>query len=124
MHYVIVSDHGLDRYRIRQDVFVLDTVIDVSDARIVEGGSYLNLFDASLDERQADEVCETVNRHWQHGSCYTRRSAPAEWHVADDPRYPEALMVADEGFALVSTEPKRSRTALIRRVNVSLSSGL
>ncbi|MDJ0757837.1 MAG: ectonucleotide pyrophosphatase/phosphodiesterase [Woeseiaceae bacterium] len=112
VHYVVVSDHGLDRYRINQDVFVLDTVINLDGARIVEGGSYLNLFDPTLDDRRADEICEIVNRQWQHGNCYTRRSAPAEWRVTDDPRYPEALMVADVGFALISTEQERSRITI------------
>ncbi len=108
VHYVIVSDHGQAPYLADQDILVLDTVVDTSDARIIEGGAYLNLFDEDMTDSEADAICTRVNRHWQYGSCYTRHSAPAEWRVADDTRYPEVMLVADVGHALISTEDRRS----------------
>lgn len=109
VHYVVVSDHGQAPYRPDRDVFVLDTVVDLGDARIVEGGAYLNVFDAKLSDADADAICAAVNGAWAHGRCYTHRSAPAAWHVTDDTRYPDVFMIANEGYALISGEHRRGR---------------
>ena len=109
VHYVVVSDHGQAAYRSDQEVFVLDTVVDVGDARIVEGGAYLNLFDAGLSDVDADAICTAVNNAWAHGRCFTHRSAPDAWRVTSDTRFPDVFMIADEGHALISGGDGRDR---------------
>ena len=109
VHYVVVSDHGQAAYLKDQPVFILDSVVDLGDARIIEGGAYLNLFDASLSDGDADAICAAVNDAWEHGRCFTHRTAPAAWRVTDDTRFPDVFMIADEGHALISSEDRRDK---------------
>lgn len=104
---VIVSDHG--QAAMDGEIFVLDDVVDLGDADIVEGGSYLNVYDARMRPGQQNAFCAQVNAAWRHGHCYTRRSAPADWRISDDPRYPELILVADTGHGIVSTADRAGR---------------
>lgn len=108
VHYVIVSDHG--QADTSGETLILSDVISwPEDARIIEGGSYLNLFSDSLPENEALALCEKVNAAWQHGSCYTPSSAPEEWQVSDDGRYSELIFAPDAGHNIVSEASRQQQ---------------
>jgi predicted AlkP superfamily pyrophosphatase or phosphodiesterase len=101
VNVILVSDHGLRSYLSDEPPFVLSEYIYTGHAPLVGGGSYLFVHLPEDDLHKADEYAATVNQYWKHGKAYTRDNAPADWHVTDNPRFPELILVPEPGHAVI-----------------------
>ena len=101
INIIVVSDHGQRGYRVDTPPFVLADYVYTGHAPLVGGGSYLFIHLADEELHTAGEITATVNRHWEHGTAYTRETAPADWHVTDNPRFPDLILMPDPGHAVI-----------------------
>lgn len=99
VYLVVVSDHGQMAYR---DVppFVLDEFVGIDGLEVVDKGPAVYLWGAD-PERSAD-IAQTVNQHWNNGRAYTRQTAPPDWGLSENPRFPDVVLQADAGYGVIS----------------------
>lgn len=102
VYVVLVSDHGQSTYKQNARPFVLGDHVDLKGIATVDGGSLSFLFFNKPDRRRAASIRDVVNNKWQHGKVWLRNEAPSEWHVADDSRFPDLIVLADPQQAVLS----------------------
>ncbi len=102
VNIIVVSDHGQGTYLEDQPVFTLDEHVNLQDIVSIDGGSYLFLYFNKDDPDRARDIVVTVNRHWNHGTAYVPADAPAQWHIDNNPRFPDVILMPDPGFAILS----------------------
>jgi len=100
---VVVSDHGQGSYRNPPDAFVLDEHFDIDGFRPIEGGNYLFLHATDADENRVMELQQAINEAWKCGHAWRPGDAPPGWHIGDNPRFPELILVPQAGCAIAST---------------------
>jgi predicted AlkP superfamily pyrophosphatase or phosphodiesterase len=103
VNIVVVSDHGQASYRDSQELQVLDELVNLDGITVVEGGCYLFLHFDQADPERAVTIRDTVNARWSNGRAWLPSEAPTEWHIDDNPRFPDLLIVADVGYAVLSS---------------------
>ncbi|MGD9021085.1 MAG: ectonucleotide pyrophosphatase/phosphodiesterase [Lysobacterales bacterium] len=101
VNIIVVSDHGQRGYLADAPPFVLADYVYTGHAPLVGGGSYLFIHLADEELHTAGEITATVNRHWEHGTAYTRETAPPDWHVTDNPRFPDVILAPEPGYAVI-----------------------
>ena len=106
VNIVLVSDHGQAAYRKDQQPFILEEYVNLNNITIVEGGSYLSLYFGKDNSTRATDIVEAVNRHWKHGRAYLASETPAQWHVNDNPRFPDVILMPELGFGVLSSAEK------------------
>lgn len=113
VNIILLSDHGQGAYLENPQPFILDEHVDIEDTVIVEGGSYLFLhFDQTDNQDQnsrASDIVEVVNSHWDHGRAWLPTDTPETWHVDDNPRFPDVILMPEAGFAVLSTSTKTNK---------------
>ncbi len=109
VNIVLVSDHGQAAYIEDQELQILDELVELDGIASVDGGCYLFLNFDQADHARAVHIRDTVNQSWAHGRAYLPEDAPAEWHVSDDPRFPDVIISAESGYAVLSTFEKASK---------------
>ena len=102
VYLIVVSDHGQATYDRSQEVFVLDRVVDLDGIRALDGGTYVSLYFESEELARIATVQEQINRHWKHGRALTPAQAPAAWGVSDSARFPDLIVQANPGCAVLS----------------------
>ena len=110
VNIIVVSDHGQGTYLEDQPVFTLDQHVDLQDIVSIDGGSYLFLYFDQNDPERARDIVATANRHWDHGTAYLPADAPAQWHIDNNPRFPDVLLMPDPGFAVLSSTQSEHKT--------------
>ena len=106
VNIVLVSDHGQASYIDGGDPLVLEQLVDLEGVSSVDGGCYLFLHFDRPDRRRAVQIRDVVNSVWSHGNAYLSDDAPAAWQVTDNPRFPDVILVADLGYAVLSAVDK------------------
>jgi len=106
VNIILLSDHGQGAYAENQPPYLLSEHVDLEGARIVEGGSYLFLYLERENPARAAAIAATVNAGWSHGHAYLPENAPAQWHVDDNPSFPDVILMPDEGHAVLSSLDK------------------
>lgn len=109
VNIIVVSDHGQGEYLKDQPPFTLNEYVDLAGIKSIDGGSYLFLYFDQDDTDRARKIVATVNKHWRYGTAYLPSEAPAQWHIDDNPRFPQVLLMPDAGFTVVSDAEKVSR---------------
>ena len=104
VYILLVSDHGMAGYREDISPLVLDEIVNMEGIRTVEGGPFVYLhFDDDDPERKAD-LRDEINRHWSCGEALLPGDAPPDWHVDDSGLWPDLIVQARPGCAVVSSE--------------------
>ena len=106
VNIVLVSDHGQAAYLENQNEQVLNELVDLSGIQSVDGGCYLFLHFDQADQQRAIQIRDTVNRSWENGHAYLKEDTPVEWHVNDDPRFPDVIIEGISGHAVLSRAEK------------------
>lgn len=106
VYIVLLSDHGQGRYESQNAVFVLDRHVNLDSARIVDGGSYVFIHFESDDATRAVKTRDSINRLWGCGRAMLPENAPRSWMVKDSARFPDIIVQADPGCAVISTASK------------------
>lgn len=107
VYVIIVSDHGQSAWLAPDEAYVLSEHVDIRDAGVVEGGNYVMLYYDRPDDEHIRSMVETINGTWEHGKAYVRGDTPEHWRIADDGRYADVLIQADDGHAVVTEEERK-----------------
>src|SRR5688572_10091603 len=93
---ILVSDHGMAGVDPRRTV-AIDSVVDLTGVRVVVSGAYSTLyFDGDTIRR--NQVATRLQRSLSHVRVFLRDSIPESFHWRNNPRIPDVLIVADEGW--------------------------
>jgi predicted AlkP superfamily phosphohydrolase/phosphomutase len=106
VYVLLVSDHGQATYDFSRPPLVLDRIVGLEGTRIVEGGAYAFIH---FDEPHDDHLLamrDTINANWDCGRALLPGDAPAGWTTGASPRFPDLMVMADPGCAVVSTIAK------------------
>ncbi len=104
VYVIVVSDHGQSAWLAPDEAFVLDEHVDIRDAGVVQGGNYVMLYYDDPDPDCIASMIETINARWEHGRAYARTDTPDHWRIADDDRYADVFIQADDGHAVVTAQ--------------------
>ncbi len=106
INIIVVSDHGQGAYLENQQPFIVGDHVGLDEMTLIEGGSYLFMHFDQADEERAGTIADTINENWAHGSAYLSSTAPAGWKVDDSPRFPDVMLIPDQGYAVLSSNDK------------------
>ena len=106
VNIVVVSDHGQGEYLENQQPFIVSELVDLEDMTVIEGGSYLFMHFDQKDDKRAQHIAEVVNLHWTHGEAYLPVTAPENWKINDNPRFPDVMLMPEQGHAVLSSIEK------------------
>jgi len=110
VYVIVVSDHGQAAYEDPRRPYVLEQHIDITDARMVDGGNYVMLYFERPERGRLERMADTINAGWDHGTAYLREDAPAHWRVPGaDTRYADLIVQANPGHAVVSSVTRRAK---------------
>ena len=109
VNIVLVSDHGQASYVDGGDPLLLNQLVNLDGVSSVDGGCYLFLHFDQPNRRRAIQIRDVVNSTWSHGKAYLPEDTPAAWQVTDNPRFPNLMLVADVGYAILSSADKSSK---------------
>ncbi|MCH8226975.1 MAG: alkaline phosphatase family protein [Proteobacteria bacterium] len=109
VYIVLVSDHGQALYQKQKPVFILDQHVVLDGARLVEGGPYVFIHFDQEDETRVAEIRDTINRAWNCGRALLPEDAPESWAVNDSRRFPDIIVQADPGCAVISSSARRNK---------------
>ena len=101
INLVLVSDHGMAQVRPEKVMAVSDLLaragVDTTHMEVSDNGPTLSIwFGADSARLRAAE--KVVNEAHGHAHAYQRSETPPDWHMRDNPRAGDLLVVADEGF--------------------------
>lgn len=108
INIIVLSDHGLGAY-LDEPPFILDEHVDTTGMTIVEGGSYMFLHLDPANAHRARTIADTVNHHWRHGRAWLANETPAQWHIDDNPRFPDVILTPEMGYAVLSSADKNRK---------------
>lgn len=97
---LIVSDHGMAELS-RERIIVLDDFIDIKDVDILEGSPSMMM---NVAEDKLDEVYASLKKNEKHYSVYKKADIPDRFHLKNNARTPDLLMVADLGYTINTKE--------------------
>jgi predicted AlkP superfamily pyrophosphatase or phosphodiesterase len=99
VNYVLVSDHGMAPLS-RERMIVLDDLIDVAQADVVDWSPVLGL---SPQDGDVEKLYAALKDKHPHLTVYRRDEIPAEYGLRGHPRLPAVIGIADEGWHITST---------------------
>ena len=108
VYLVVVSDHGMGGYGAVEPL-VLDRVIDLDGARVVEGGNYAWLYFEDDRAERARAARDAINRGWRCGQALLPTELPAAWRSGPNPRFPDLFVQADAGCGVISSPRQAHR---------------
>ncbi|WP_241656418.1 ectonucleotide pyrophosphatase/phosphodiesterase [Sphingomonas oligophenolica] len=103
---VIVADHGMAATSTARTV-ALDTVADPADYRIEEAGPYAGLYPVAGHEAA---FAKAILGTHPHMTCWRKDAIPARFHYGTNPRIPPYFCLADDGWTIAATAPKKAET--------------
>lgn len=109
VNIVLVSDHGQAAYNLDSRPLVIDEFSDLSGITAVDGGAFVFLYFDQGDQGRAIALRDAVNRAWNCGKAWLPADAPSDWHVNNNPRFADVILVADPGCAVLSTASKSEK---------------
>ena len=101
VNIVLVSDHGMAQVRADKPIAVSDLLasagVDTTRMEVSDNGPTLSIW-FGADSARMRAAHAVLDRTLTHAHTYFRSETPAAWHVRDNPRAGDLLIVADEGY--------------------------
>jgi predicted AlkP superfamily pyrophosphatase or phosphodiesterase len=97
---IVVSDHGMSQNS-RDRVILVDQLIDIEAANPVDWDPVLGLWPT---EGRTEEIFTQLKGAHPNLDVYRRENVPPELHYSDNPRIPPIIAIADDGWAITSTQ--------------------
>ncbi len=107
INLMIVSDHGMVEVSPERTV-VLDDFVDVSKIDMIEYSPALMFI---VEEGSENEVYQSLKDAEENFRVYSKGQIPDRFHLKNNKRTPDFLMIADEGYTINSKEFFNSRGA-------------
>ena len=108
VYVLLVSDHGQGYYN-RHEALVLDEWVDLEGTRVVNGGPSAFVHIDGNDAARAAQMRNTINSNWDCGKAYLPDELPASWNAGFSTRYPNLIVQADPGCAVITSEANRHK---------------
>jgi len=105
INLMIVSDHGMIEVSPSKKV-TLDDFIDVNKIEII---AYSPALMFNVEGEGEQEVFESLKRNKVNFKVYLKEDIPDRYHLKNNSRVPEILMVADEGYTINTKQFFESR---------------
>ncbi|MEQ9091049.1 MAG: ectonucleotide pyrophosphatase/phosphodiesterase [Balneola sp.] len=105
INLMIVSDHGMIEVSPSRKV-TLDNYIDVNKIEII---SYSPALMFNVEGEGEIEIFESLKKNEENFKVYLKENIPARYHLKNNSRVPEILMVADEGYTINTKQFFESR---------------
>ncbi len=105
INLMIVSDHGMIEVSPSKKV-ILDDFIDVNKIKII---AYSPALMFNVEGEGEQEVFESLKRNEVNFKVYLKEDIPDRYHLKNNSRVPEILMVADEGYTINTKQFFESR---------------
>lgn len=105
INLMIVSDHGMIEVSPSRKV-TLDDYIDVNKIEII---SYSPALMFNVEGEGEVEVFESLKKNEENFKVYLKENIPDRYHLKNNSRVPEVLMVADEGYTINTKQFFESR---------------
>lgn len=105
INLMIVSDHGMIEVSPSRKV-TLDNYIDVNKIQII---SYSPALMFNVEGEGEIEIFESLKKNEENFKVYLKENIPDRYHLKDNSRVPEILMVADEGYTINTKQFFESR---------------
>lgn len=105
INLMIVSDHGMIEVSPSKKV-TLDDFIDVNKIKII---AYSPALMFNVEGEGEQEVFESLKRNEVNFKVYLKENIPERYHLKNNSRVPEILMVADEGYTINTKQFFESR---------------
>ncbi|MBO6622743.1 MAG: alkaline phosphatase family protein [Balneola sp.] len=105
INLMIVSDHGMIEVSPSRKV-ILDDYIDVNKIEII---SYSPALMFNVEGEGEIEFFESLKENEENFKVYLKENIPARYHLKNNSRVPEILMVADEGYTINTKQYFESR---------------
>ena len=106
VNLMIVSDHGMIEVSPSKKV-ILDDYIDVNKIEIISYSPAL-MFNVKEGGNKSD-IYSSLKAREENFSIYSKEDIPDRFHLKDNIRTPDFLMIADEGYTINSEEYFKSR---------------
>lgn len=100
VNVIITSDHGMAETS-QHRAIILDDYFDPESARIVDYSPILMMYPP--DGVNEDSLVRALDSH-DHLVAFTKSQIPERFHIADHPRTPPILAVADEGWSITTRD--------------------
>jgi predicted AlkP superfamily pyrophosphatase or phosphodiesterase len=98
VNYVVVSDHGMSA--LSQDrVIVLDNYIDLASVEVIDWAPVVGV---SPKDGNVDQLYAALKDKHPHLRVYRKSEIPPEYGLANHPRVPAVIGIADEGWNIAS----------------------
>ena len=101
VNIVLVSDHGMSAVRSDKPMAVSDILagagVDTTRMEVSDNGPTLSLW-FGADSARMKAAHAALDRMLPHARTYFRSETPPAWHMRDNPRAGDLLVVAEEGF--------------------------
>lgn len=102
---IIVSDHGMMNVS-KERLVVLDDYINTNYIDIIEGSPSLMM---NVQDEKLDEVYTSLKKNETHFKVYKKEDIPDRYHIKNNHRTPELLLVAELGYTINTREFISSR---------------
>ena len=104
VNVVLVSDHGMAQISADRFMPVGDLLaragLDTTRMEVSDNGPTMSLW-FGADSARLQRAHAVLDASLGHARAYLRSETPARWHVRENPRAGDLLLVADEGWVLV-----------------------
>ncbi len=101
---VLVSDHGMANISTDRLIPVVDLLsragVDTTHIEVSDNGPTLSLWFGASDSTRLRRGHAVLDSSLGHARAYLRSETPERWHVRDNPRAGDLLIVAEEGYIL------------------------
>jgi predicted AlkP superfamily pyrophosphatase or phosphodiesterase len=101
---VLVSDHGMAAISTQKVIAVGDLLarggVDTTHMEVSDNGPTMSIWFGSADSARMRKAHAVLDTSLSHARAYFRSETPDRWHVRDNPRAGDLLIVADEDWVL------------------------
>ena len=102
---MIVSDHGMMDVS-KERLVLLDDYINTEYIDIIEGSPSLMM---NVEDGKLEEVYTSLKKNENHFKVYKKEDIPERFHIKNNPRTPELLLVAELGYTISTNNYVSSR---------------
>jgi predicted AlkP superfamily pyrophosphatase or phosphodiesterase len=98
VNYIVVSDHGMSALS-PDRVIVLDDYIDLASVEVIDWAPVVGV---SPKDGSVDQLYAALKDKHPHLAVYRKGEIPSEYGLANHPRVPAVIGIADEGWTIAS----------------------
>lgn len=105
VNVIITSDHGMANLS-PDRVIVLDDIIDMEDVTVIDWTPVAMI---QPDEGEKENVYRELKKAENNYRVYKKEDIPDEYHIKNNVRVPEIMVIADVGYTITTNEYLENR---------------